>query len=39
MVGKNKAIALISIDEHVPEKIIDAIDKLEQVERVEALAF
>jgi len=37
--GKNKAVALISVDEAIPEKIISAIAKLAQVERVQALVF
>jgi D-3-phosphoglycerate dehydrogenase len=37
--GKNKAIALISIDEPVTEEILAAITKLSQVERVQSLKF
>ncbi|MCE9507668.1 MAG: phosphoglycerate dehydrogenase [Alphaproteobacteria bacterium] len=37
--GKNKAIALISVDDPIPEKIVAAIAKLTQVERVQALKF
>jgi D-3-phosphoglycerate dehydrogenase / 2-oxoglutarate reductase len=37
--GKNKAIALISVDTPVGAKIIDDIDALEQVERVTVLRF
>jgi D-3-phosphoglycerate dehydrogenase len=37
--GKNKAIALISVDDPIPEAIIAAIAKLSQVERVQALKF
>lgn len=39
MAGKNKAIALISVDGTVDSKIIDTIDNLEQVERVQVLRF
>ena len=37
--GKNKAVALITVDDPVPENIISAISKLAQVERVLALKF
>jgi D-3-phosphoglycerate dehydrogenase len=37
--GKSKAVALISVDDPLPEKITAAIAKLPQVERVQALAF
>jgi len=37
--GKNKAIALISVDDPIPEAIVAAIARLSQVERVQALQF
>jgi len=37
--GKNKAVALITIDDPIPEKIITSIAGLSQVERVQALKF
>jgi D-3-phosphoglycerate dehydrogenase len=37
--GKNKAVALITVDEAVPDNIINAISKVSQVERVLALKF
>jgi D-3-phosphoglycerate dehydrogenase len=37
--GKNKAVALVSIDEEIPEKTLAAISDLEQVERVLVLRF
>ena len=37
--GKNKAVALITVDDPIPETIIKAIAKLSQVERVLALRF
>jgi D-3-phosphoglycerate dehydrogenase len=37
--GKNKAVALVSVDEPIPEKILEAISKLEQVERALVLRF
>ena len=37
--GKNKAIALVSVDDEIPGHIIEQIDALEQVERVRALKF
>lgn len=39
MEGKNKAIALISVDGTVSDEIIETIDNLEQVERVQVLRF
>jgi D-3-phosphoglycerate dehydrogenase len=37
--GKDRAIALISVDGTVPQKIIDEIAKIKQVERVQVLRF
>ena len=37
--GKSKAVALISVDDPIPEGITSAISKLSQVERVQALKF
>ncbi len=37
--GKNKAVALISVDDPITEKVIAAIGRLSQVERVQALKF
>ncbi len=37
--GKNKAVALISIDGNLPEKAVTEISKLQDVERVQALKF
>lgn len=37
--GKDKAIALISIDGYVPEHIVTAIGNIQQVERVKVLRF
>lgn len=37
--GKNKAVALITVDDAIPESILAAISKLTQVERVLALKF
>ncbi|MBU6475463.1 MAG: phosphoglycerate dehydrogenase [Alphaproteobacteria bacterium] len=37
--GKNKAVALISIDEKIPEDIVGKITKLPHVERAQALKF
>jgi D-3-phosphoglycerate dehydrogenase len=37
--GKSKAVALISVDDPIPEAIITAIARLSQVERVQALKF
>jgi D-3-phosphoglycerate dehydrogenase len=37
--GKNKAVALVTTDITIPEKIVNFIAALEQVERVQALRF
>jgi D-3-phosphoglycerate dehydrogenase len=37
--GKNKAVALITVDDQIPESILTAISKVTQVERVLALKF
>jgi D-3-phosphoglycerate dehydrogenase len=37
--GKNKAVALITVDDAVPQNILTAISKVSQVERVLALKF
>jgi len=37
--GKNKAVALITVDDPIPEAILKAIAKVSQVERVLALRF
>jgi D-3-phosphoglycerate dehydrogenase len=37
--GKGKAVALVSTDDPITEKVLSAISKLSQVERVKALTF
>jgi len=37
--GKDKAIALVSVDEYIPEHIVNAIKNIQQVERVQLLRF
>lgn len=37
--GKSKAVAMVSVDEAIPQSIIDAISKLPHIERVQTLKF
>jgi D-3-phosphoglycerate dehydrogenase / 2-oxoglutarate reductase len=37
--GKDKAIALVSVDGTIPQKVVDEIAKIKQVERVQVLRF
>ena len=37
--GQNKALALVSVDQSLPEGLVDKIANLKQVERVQTLRF
>lgn len=37
--GKDRAVALVSVDSYIPEAIVDKIKQIQQVERVKVLRF